>query len=65
MWTEAEIRALLAGPRPTEASLRLADWFVAYYDVTPAGNFEGRNILHVPRPNEAEAAALAGARATL
>jgi uncharacterized protein YyaL (SSP411 family) len=65
VWTEAEIRALLAGPRPTEASLRLADRFVAYYDITPAGNFEGRNILHVPRPNEAEAAALAGARATL
>ena len=50
------IRALL-GPE--------ADRFVRYYGVTPAGNFAGRNILHVPRPSEPEEAALAGARRRL
>src|SRR5206468_2826155 len=57
--------ARLAGARPTGASRRLFGRFVADYDVTAGGNFEGRNILHVPQHDEAEAAALAGARATL
>jgi len=65
VWSEAEIRGLLGGVRPTAAAQRLADRFVAYYGVTPDGNFEGRNILHVTSPSEAETAALAGARATL
>jgi uncharacterized protein YyaL (SSP411 family) len=66
VWSEAEIRALLGGARPTAATQRLADRFVAYYGVTPGGNFDGgRNILHVASPSEAETAALAGARAIL
>ncbi len=36
-----------------------ADFFMEAYGVTGEGNFEGRNILHLPRP-EAEAAARAG-----
>jgi len=56
VWTEEEIRNLL-GPE--------ADRFIAYYGVTREGNFEGANILHVPRPDEKEWEALAGARAKL
>jgi hypothetical protein len=41
-WTPDEIRHVL-GPE----SARVV---AAYYGVTAAGNFEGRNILHVPRP---------------
>ncbi|HWP67024.1 MAG TPA: thioredoxin domain-containing protein, partial [Candidatus Limnocylindria bacterium] len=50
-WTPAEIDAAL-GP----ARARVVE---AYYGVTAAGNFEGRNILHTPRPLEAVAAELA------
>src|SRR5581483_9585230 len=35
-------------------SPRLADDLIAYYGVTDAGNFEGRNILHVPGGPQAE-----------
>ncbi len=48
VWTPAEIRAILD---PEEAELA-----ERYWDVTDRGNFEGRNILHVPRPPEAVAA---------
>jgi hypothetical protein len=65
VWSDAEIHALLGGARPNATTQHLTERFIAYYDVTPAGNFEGRNILHVPRPDEAEVAALAAARATL
>jgi uncharacterized protein YyaL (SSP411 family) len=41
-WTPAEIGAAL-----DPASKRAV---IAYHDVTDAGNFEGRNILHTPRP---------------
>ncbi|HVV50139.1 MAG TPA: thioredoxin domain-containing protein, partial [Polyangia bacterium] len=58
IWSEPEIRAAL-GPGP------VADRFVRYYGVTPAGNFEGRNILFVPKPDEQERAALVAARAKL
>ncbi len=51
VWTEGEIRSLLG-----EEDARL---FGLYYGVTPGGNFEGKNILHVPRP-AAEAARAAG-----
>ncbi|HZC19958.1 MAG TPA: thioredoxin domain-containing protein [Rubrobacteraceae bacterium] len=47
VWTPAEIEGALD---PEEA--RLA---VRYWDVTERGNFEGKNILHVPRPPEAVA----------
>jgi uncharacterized protein len=39
--------------------------FARHHDVTGGGNFEGHNILNVPRPEEAEHAALAPARARL
>ena len=58
VWSEAEIRAVLGGGPATER-------FIRFYGVTPAGNFDGRNILFVPRADEKERAALAGARAKL
>ena len=42
VWTPAEIDAEL-----TSAD---ADWVRATFDVTPAGNFDGRNVLHLDRP---------------
>ncbi|HLL97492.1 MAG TPA: thioredoxin domain-containing protein, partial [Rubrobacteraceae bacterium] len=48
VWTPAEIRAVLD---PDEAELAERFW-----DVTERGNFEGENILHVPRPPETVAA---------
>jgi uncharacterized protein YyaL (SSP411 family) len=39
LWTPTEIEAALL---PDDAQL-----FMLYYDVTPQGNFEGKNILHV------------------
>ena len=47
VWTPAEIEAAL---EPEEAKLALR-----YWDVTEDGNFEGKNILNVPRPTEAVA----------
>jgi uncharacterized protein len=41
VWSYDEVKSLLGEP---DASL-----FSAYYDVTPEGNFEGQNILHVTR----------------
>jgi hypothetical protein len=43
VWTPEEIREVLGA----DASL-----FSQLYDVTAPGNFEGRNILHMPRPLE-------------
>ena len=48
VWTPGEIRAVL-----DEEEARLAE---RYWDVTQRGNFEGKNILYVPRPPEAVAA---------
>ncbi len=56
VWSEAEIRTVLGGD---------ADRFIHYYGVTAAGNFEGSNILFVPRPDEAQERALESARARL
>ena len=42
LWTPAEIAAVLGPER--------AGTFCRVYDVTEAGNFEGRNILHLARP---------------
>jgi len=39
LWEDAELRRLLG---------ESADQMLAYWGVTPEGNFEGRNILHVP-----------------
>jgi uncharacterized protein len=56
VWEEREIREVLGAD---------ADRFIRFHGVTPEGNFEGRTILHVPRPDEAEWEALAPARAAL
>jgi len=47
VWTPDELNALLG---PDDARL-----VAAYWDVTRAGNFEGKNILHVGEPIEAVA----------
>jgi uncharacterized protein len=53
VWTPDEIRETL-----DEAGLgEMADDVIAHYGVTEAGNFEGRNILHVPGGPQAEAPA--------
>jgi uncharacterized protein YyaL (SSP411 family) len=44
VWTPEELESVLG---PEEASLA-----ARYWDVTERGNFEGKNILHVPRPPE-------------
>src|SRR5438874_5238839 len=44
LWTPAEIEKALL---PEDAPL-----FMQYYDVTPRGNFEGKNILHVKQDAE-------------
>ncbi len=48
VWTPAEIEAVLD---PDGARLAMR-----YWDVTGRGNFEGKNILNIPRPPEAVAA---------
>ncbi|MCA1728065.1 MAG: thioredoxin domain-containing protein [Actinobacteria bacterium] len=48
VWTPGEIEAAL---EPDEAKLAMRFW-----DVTERGNFEGKNILNVPRPPEVVAA---------
>jgi uncharacterized protein YyaL (SSP411 family) len=40
VWTPAEVQEVLG-----EADARL---FMRYFDVTPGGNFDGKNILHIP-----------------
>jgi hypothetical protein len=55
-WEEREIRALLGED---------AERFLRFHGVVPEGNFEGRSILWVPRPDEDEWEALAPARARL
>ncbi len=42
VWDRSEVFSELP---PDDAAL-----FCGYFDITEAGNFEGRNILHVPRP---------------
>jgi len=49
-WTNAELSDVLGE--------RSAKIMAAWYGVTPAGNFEGRNILNVPRSSAEAAAAL-------
>jgi uncharacterized protein len=69
VWTPAEIRAVLEAIPP--AGRPDPDEVLAYYGVTEAGNFEGKNILHLadgaaaPAPARLDAAraALLAARA--
>jgi uncharacterized protein YyaL (SSP411 family) len=49
VWTPEEVEALL-DPKTAKLFMRL-------YDVTPGGNFEGHNILHLPHDPEAVARA--------
>src|SRR5262249_46507752 len=49
-WTPAEINAVLGKDR--------AQIVTTYYAVTQKGNFEGRNILHTPKPRDTVAADL-------
>jgi len=51
VWTPDEIREALASAGLAE----LAGEVIAYYGVTGEGNFEGRNILHLPGGPAAEA----------
>jgi uncharacterized protein YyaL (SSP411 family) len=44
LWTPEEVERLLP---PRDATL-----FMSYYDVTPGGNFEGKNILHIVKAVE-------------
>jgi uncharacterized protein YyaL (SSP411 family) len=74
VWTPAEIRAVLAedsaGPAATGGRAD-PDAVLAYFGVTEAGNFEGKNILHLadgaaggrPAGLDASRAALLAARA--
>ncbi|MHB8903374.1 MAG: thioredoxin domain-containing protein, partial [Thermoguttaceae bacterium] len=50
-WTPAELAAVLEAER--------ADAFARAYGVTAAGNFEGRSIVHLPRPLDETARQLA------
>jgi uncharacterized protein YyaL (SSP411 family) len=45
VWEERELRDLLGAE---------AERFIRFHGATPEGNFEGRNILWVPRPDEDE-----------
>jgi uncharacterized protein YyaL (SSP411 family) len=56
-WTPAEIESVLG--------VQNARIFASYYAVTPAGNFEGRNILSTPAATADTAKKLDGARDTL
>ena len=54
VWSAGEVRAALAN-----AGLAAdADLFMAYYDVSARGNWEGHNILNTPRPAAEVAAEL-------
>jgi len=55
-WSEGEIRQILKGEAPR---------FIAFYGVTQRGNFEGSNVLSVPRPDEKEWEALGRSREIL
>jgi uncharacterized protein YyaL (SSP411 family) len=64
VWTQAEIRAVLDGIPAAERPD--PDAILAYYGVTEAGNFEGKNILHLSGGAAAPApAGLETARAAL
>jgi uncharacterized protein len=56
VWREAEIRRLLGTQ---------ADRLIRFYGVTLRGNFEGKNVLFVPHPDENECEALANEREVL
>jgi uncharacterized protein len=62
VWEAAEIRAVLEGAGLSGEADELLTW----WGITEAGNFEGRNILHVPAgPEAAPPASVAAARKAL
>ena len=58
VWTDDQVRAVLGEGANTRRLLE-------HYDVRPGGNWEGRTILNVPRPDEGVWAELADARQRL
>jgi uncharacterized protein YyaL (SSP411 family) len=56
VWSERQIREVLGEE---------AGRFARFFGVAPEGNWEGVNVLHVPRPDEDEWEALRGAREKL
>jgi uncharacterized protein YyaL (SSP411 family) len=58
VWTDDQVRAVLGEGEKTRR-------FLEHYDVRPGGNWEGRTILNVPRPDEGAWAELADARQRL
>lgn len=50
VWTPAEVNEVLGESKGAH--------FCAFYDVTPEGNFEGKNVLHAPKPLNQVAASL-------
>jgi uncharacterized protein YyaL (SSP411 family) len=44
LWSPDEVHSLLGGEE--------AEIFCRYFDITPGGNFEGKNILHIPESIE-------------
>ena len=46
-WTPAEVEAAVGQAE--------GDWLTALYGLTEAGNFEGRNVLYLPKPQSADA----------
>jgi uncharacterized protein len=63
-WTPAEVRSALSFP--DEVSAERADDVLRYYGITDAGNFEGRNVLHLAGGAAAEEPdAVAAARGAL
>ena len=61
VWSADEIRRVLTASGRADD----IDAFVRHYDVTEAGNWEGRNILRVPHPDESMWERLTEARAAL
>ena len=52
VWTPDEIRQALPSTGSGSGTGDEARLLELYYDVTPDGNFEGKNILHVPRDED-------------
>jgi uncharacterized protein YyaL (SSP411 family) len=50
LWALDEVKAVLGEDE--------GEVFCRYYGITPEGNFEGKNILHIPEPSSAVAQAL-------